>query len=399
MIRKGPIVFLFLFLSNLCFSQPNPCWDHIAYWNLDSHSDVLNFWNIINDCFEEGSPKGLMITGGQIHHLDPLFHEDLALVHNGSLLVIQNTSLTSLHGLEYLVEVADELWITGNTLLTNCEIEAFCAAFANSSADITISGNGAGCQFEDVAEFCNGPIPPKVVINHFDPSKQTATIHSVLTAPGTSILTVATDGTESLLLEHDEGFWRLRNDQEGSDISGSISTIESQGEFFTYYKSPIIYDRSNALNYLDFYAEDDLNNPAISISLTFIPVPALLLHGIWSDEVTWASVEGSLIDEGWLPNWISSPSYSTGESWSEQSEFVENEISSLLNSMHSQGCFVNQTSIVSHSMGGLVARQFMMGNIEGSAKVNRLISINTPHSGSQLSNLTKTLKIDGALQN
>ncbi len=74
----------------------------------------------------------------------------------GSLRVEYNLSLTSLAGLENInPATVDDLFITENPLLTNCEAQSICAYLSNPPGTVFIFGNAPGCEHPaDIAVGC-----------------------------------------------------------------------------------------------------------------------------------------------------------------------------------------------------------------------------------------------------
>ena len=132
-------------------------------------------------------------------------------------------------------------------------------------------------------------------------------------------------------------------------------------------------------------------------NLTLTRPPVILIHGIWSDPSVWASVEASLAGRfltrtvNWRP----------GETalWSNV-RFVYSLTQDLIQNLRWNRVAVTQLDVVGHSAGGLLARLWaQVGGDGGYRRVNnfrygdfrKLITIGTPHRGSEVATLVQQL--------
>jgi hypothetical protein len=73
----------------------------------------------------------------------------------GSITIIDNDVLTNLSGLDNLDLIGGEIWITNNNSLSTCEAEWVCGYLSNPTGSITIYGNAEGCiNPSEVADAC-----------------------------------------------------------------------------------------------------------------------------------------------------------------------------------------------------------------------------------------------------
>ena len=70
---------------------------------------------------------------------------------------------------------------------------------------------------------------------------------------------------------------------------------------------------------------------------------------------------------------------------------LRSEIEGLLGRVLNQGFSAGKVDVVGHSMGGILARLHVQSPAYAEVydSVNRLVTVNTPHSGSQMANLLK----------
>ena len=208
---------------------------------------------------------------------------------------------------------------------------------------------------------------------------------------------VAADGTETLELKHINGDWRIRNSTGDTDTEGSLRKYyDSDWNVLSYYTQYTAPTTAGSVIYLDYYPDDGCD-AIISLVLSINPPPVLLLHGINSSGDVWTKgdnggLKNHLISNGYIESWISNPTYDSHQSFLRTHDaWVHDSINHLLLDVRNEAGFANKVNIVGHSMGGLVARSFLEYQAEridrfSDSKIDKLITLNTPHSGSELAN-------------
>jgi len=111
-------------------------------------------------------------------------------------------------------------------------------------------------------------------------------------------------------------------------------------------------------------------------SVTRGETPVLLLHGLFNNRASWFWLKRTLRKQGY--NNIVTINLSSWHNEEVLTELVAKKVDEL---RHRLG--VNQVHLVCHSMGGIVARNFIQLR-GGAAKVDRCIFLGSPHSGSKL---------------
>lgn len=119
-------------------------------------------------------------------------------------------------------------------------------------------------------------------------------------------------------------------------------------------------------------------------------VGVLLLHGFASDSSCFRDVKTYLIDNKDYASWqVNNASYEfhSTESFyanTHQHKVIQIFLTQLFYMLAAEGYVSSKYDIVGHSMGGILARKFAQ---EVNAEVvNSIITVNTPHSGSQIAN-------------
>lgn len=206
--------------------------------------------------------------------------------------------------------------------------------------------------------------------------------------PQAPVYDVAADGTMSLALRYPNtgGLFAIRNTPYDPDVTGALLEASlTDEEVVTHYLAPKSYDPDKDEVFLDYYLSPGDAQPYLSIQLNIKPPPVVLLHGLASDGGWWAPVRSSLLSRGWPADFIAAPDYDNDAPFPTQTGVVADALWDQLSILRANGVFVNRANLVGYSMGGLLARQFLKNN--PSAPVYKLITLNTPHSGSEWANL------------
>lgn len=194
---------------------------------------------------------------------------------------------------------------------------------------------------------------------------------------------VAADGTYSLALEYEIGTLEIRTPGPSGEV-GSLNFSYTPSSTIAEYTAPKEYDPMNNTVYLDFFHKGGISSPDISVKITIRPVPVVLLHGLGSSSEIWQDLKANLTMDGWEEGRILTPDYDNDISFVASAGSIAADIAPWVENMRSGGLFMNKIDMAGHSMGGLVARQFAV-NGNGN-RVNKIITLNTPHSGSEWAN-------------
>ena len=122
---------------------------------------------------------------------------------------------------------------------------------------------------------------------------------------------------------------------------------------------------------------DGFNLGGASASVRIVaPVPhVLLVHGICSDSTIWNAYAATLRDSGFVVN---RAQYGTSDFSKPPSAYVK-DFGLALDAIKS-----DRVDVVAHSMGGLIAREYMRLYPIGGQRIGRLVTLGTPHHGSDL---------------
>ncbi len=142
----------------------------------------------------------------------------------------------------------------------------------------------------------------------------------------------------------------------------------------------------------------------IEVKLVIVAPPVLCLHGIWSSGEAFSLMTKYLSDSaGYKGFMVSAPSYTNDVYFANNQYVARDEAAKLLTQCADNNMSAGKVDIIAHSMGGILSRIFLQ-NAEYNQTFNKLITVNTPHSGSQIADLVRTspalsLIVNGILGN
>lgn len=158
------------------------------------------------------------------------------------------------------------------------------------------------------------------------------------------------------------------------------------------YTHPVYMDLSDKL-YRDLKLRITFNGvpvAGINIPLHIFRAPALLVHGIWSDGLNdiYNELINSKIHTADLLL-LNDYAESSSESFSENSVVVPEGIMSLLIKARNKKYSAGKIDVIGHGMGGTLSRYYLqdLGDLKYRNDINKLISVNSPHNGTQAANM------------
>lgn len=211
-------------------------------------------------------------------------------------------------------------------------------------------------------------------------------------------LAVATDGSTATLFRYSgpniDNIEVVVSEDLNNDIEsyGSFEALETVNDSLNIlYHHPKQFLEPNQQNktYHIKFVNSETNEEIIKYPFKIVRPPVLMVHGIWSDG---PKSFGDLFIRLLLENMYMPYQLQYGEYLNDipnddnEERFIwdgleKSERISLENNLSS-----GKVDIIAHSNGGLLARQYIQSDNYNS-DINKLITLNTPHSGSQLANL------------
>jgi len=275
-------------------------------------------------------------------------------------------------------------------------------AFPLGAWDVNRSGSGSDQKFLDA----NDPGQPCR-----DPGAAALTSNGTLQSTcGNTVKGVASDGVNALLLRTLSGLAgtacfeivSTSSLDQGTVVTPLTATqpVSSLNYGFSYYTPPASYGDSSPSRSItvEFTFTPNIGNgntSKLQAQTTIIRPPVMLLHGVWSNGNSWSS--------DYLRNDATHTSYAGDYQGTNSSSFSTNQvrvqgfIAEALRRFRGKGYGATQADVIAHSMGGLLTRlyagsqNFQRPDNLNMGDVHRLITLDTPHFGSNFANLLVSL--------
>lgn len=231
------------------------------------------------------------------------------------------------------------------------------------------------------------------------------------------VIKVTADGTTSTQIElinikccsngpfnmHGRVYLRFQNEYNEAvdsqpDLYGQFKFVDFSGSstIFNYINPKVLPDAGYKSRFITVRVEqvDSLNSGATFIYGRFkIEVyrpPVVFVHGLWSEASAFDPMVSAMSN---IEEYESFQFYKANYKGSNASSFqynewvVRNGIEQVMSQCVANDLSVGKVNLVVHSMGGLLSRQYIQGPIYHIRNdVNRIITCNTPHAGSQMAN-------------
>ena len=132
--------------------------------------------------------------------------------------------------------------------------------------------------------------------------------------------------------------------------------------------------------------------------ISYYRAPVMMVHGLWSEAAAFAIMESDLVGtSNYFDAILHRVDYSTSndQKFETNKNVVPNGITFLLKKAVDAGYSAGSVDVVGHSMGGILTRAYIQSSEFTTKKNNKktdvrsLITLNTPHSGSQCGNLLR----------
>lgn len=381
--------------------------------NLDTISGNLILIN--NDSLKSlNGLDSLKFIGG---YLDIEKHNslnDISALHNltsvnGSLYLEGNNTLSSLNGLENInPTLLTNVQIKNCPLLSFCSVPSICNYLSNGSNPYTISGNSTGCSsVSEIGQICNSSkITINTVIENNTEFKEPVELWkgSIINTP--TELKICSDGSKATRIKY-ENFngsivtsnirFKMQNDpsEANTDLYGYFTDYNIINDtVFVSYEHPTHLPETDGLFRTENIEVIDIGNtssPIYTFQIQIYRAPILMVHGLWADYSSFSDAKKELVESN-LYKYIQirSANYQPTNYLAFQSNkyIVPTMINSLLGLLRNNKYSTSKVIIMGHSMGGLLSRIYLQSDAyTKKMDIQKLITINTPHSGSPYGNL------------
>lgn len=395
-----------------------------------TYTNELNIYNdsiqLISGFNQLDSTSQIIIEPSGLLPPDELIYTDIQTnfesVRKTVGITLRGTSLQSLDGLFPILSDEDfnmSINIFDNPYLNNChgiiQPSFLCEIIENQSAFVGLFNNAGGsCNDVDALTLaCNNfqnIDSTELIIQHYHqlpnhPSFSTPTFLNsyISNYPELQEFKVCTDGSDASIfeinyvlgnqIEQGEFILRIQEDPNGNnqDVYGSFSSLppSSSNVITISYNHPQYIESETNGNYIHIeLVEIATGDVKETIPLALYNPPVLLVHGLGANGEAFKELQEYLQSEFYYPEELT---FSVDYKSTNDEEFFVNE---PVIPKHTDGIIkeaiinhysVGEVDIVAHSMGGILSRIYLQSNYYLN-EINKLITVNTPHSGTQLPN-------------
>jgi pimeloyl-ACP methyl ester carboxylesterase len=189
-------------------------------------------------------------------------------------------------------------------------------------------------------------------------------------------------------------------DANGDFLTNPSVTYNPQGIAEVLYQVPDSFVRWGAGPAIE---DQDKAQPERSVQITLngqtqgVPQirltrpPVVLVHGVWGDANTWNQFE-PLLQAGSKPFTTVRANYSRGDynnagPFSQNYPVIGESIEQALGEAGKDQLAATKVDLITHSLGGLLVREYCRQNPTCADQIHKLITLDTPYSGSELASL------------
>ena len=191
--------------------------------------------------------------------------------------------------------------------------------------------------------------------------------------------------------------FKIASDPSGNDINlhGSFinysivgDTINAEMLHPNYLDAAFLSFRSDSIIIIDTI---NPTSPIYAIPIEAYRTPVIMVHGLWSDRSAFTELENVLDSNAYYPNVLTlRVDYNSSNSlgFNANSGIVPNNINAMIMACRNNNFSMGKVDVIGHSMGGILAREYIQSQ-NYKYDIHKLITINTPHSGTQVANFLK----------
>lgn len=272
----------------------------------------------------------------------------------------------------------------------------------NSSYVIQLLGNGVAQNASKIRVFNKLDNNPTL-------SNESEIANNVITATTVNTVKVCADGSNATRVSFTNNAstiqtanirFRMKSDPFGSntDYSGWFINLDYSinGNTITAKFTHPKYLNINGLYRVDTLQVIDnaTSNVVYEHPFRIYRAPVLMVHGLWGNQLSLLDLQYSLVTSGkYNGNLVYLVDYeiTNASPFSYNNNVIWTSINSEFSLLRLLGYSAGKVDIVAHSMGGIISRIYLQRPICGSSPcyrndIHKLITLNTPHSGTQVAN-------------
>ncbi len=280
-----------------------------------------------------------------------------------------------------------------------------------TSSNYILTSNGQDDIFiQKISQQSSSPSSPLTVSNKIDGNTtflQPKTLWDGNTTQTPTPIKICADGSKATEIRFVNNTsvsttairFRVASDPSGNDkdISGYCyasdytingDTITARFSHPQYLEAAYKPFRADAITIVD---TTNLAYPIFTIPIQIYRAPVVFEHGLWGDYSTFLGMKNNFVDNGYYSSellWADNYKATNASYFYDNKEVVTTAINSLLSTARNFNYSAGKADVVAHSMGGLLARYYLQSDAYFQKKnIHKLITLNTPHFGSQIGNL------------
>jgi pimeloyl-ACP methyl ester carboxylesterase len=230
----------------------------------------------------------------------------------------------------------------------------------------------------------------KTLLYTFDNNSTDSTTYTSVSSDGANVSEFRITGLSSINSLN----WKLRiaqdPDAQNTDKFGQFeSPTISDASIQITYRHPIIpplYGKYEIIN-IEIIDANNFNRVVKSFKLRVYRAPLLFVHGKNGSESDFEAMFNAYKNQEYEETSMLKANYSkTSNDYFFVNQYVvEDHIERLLTRVVNAKISAGKVDVVAHSMGGLISRMYLQ-SVRYKENINKLITHNTPHSGSQSAN-------------
>lgn len=176
-----------------------------------------------------------------------------------------------------------------------------------------------------------------------------------------------------------EGFYRVPDEfNRGADANVPVRGVDIEARFIPQSGGPAI----------------------VTVFVDLVRPPVVFVHGLWSDSDTWAAFPTAAATVLPIREFADYGGAAASSSLASNKGVVYNHIQQALERCRRASIRCTRVDVIGHSMGGLLTRIHSNSALYATAlnryhgNVRKLITLDTPHTGSPLANLLSAIALD-----
>lgn len=270
-----------------------------------------------------------------------------------------------------------------NALLSNCN------SFIVSTPITTIAlGRLIQCNsYESVNfEICDPYLRHSYVDLLTNKESELSTVFFNDQASNSIVFKTSTDGTKSSKFTLNVDGLTLKIKETGS--VALLGKLEAGSENGTYYYTHPTYLPPNGNQSITLQVLDASMAIVKEVPLKLYSPPVMMVHGLWGNRNKFITLNYNLLTNGYEIFQTNTAGYEETNSakFAASVNTIKNSVADAIGNMVQQKIATGKIDVLAHSMGGIIARLYLQQTGDKN-QINKFITINTPHGGSQIANV------------